>query len=45
MIFFSCTDFLYYSDTPSTWRRNKYYDPMTIKRETGLSKEAILGIA
>jgi hypothetical protein len=46
LIFFSCTDFLYYSVYALyVAPENEYYDPMTIKQETGLSKEAILGIA
>jgi hypothetical protein len=46
LLFFSCTDFLYYSLyafylAPG----NDHYDPTAIRHETGLSKEAVLGIA
>jgi hypothetical protein len=46
LMFFSCTDFLYYSLyalylSPG----NEHYDPVALQQETGLSKEAILGVA
>lgn len=46
LMFFSCTDFLYYSLYALYLApENDHYDPVVIKNDMGLSSEAILGVA
>jgi len=46
LMFFSCTDFLYYSVYALYISKgNNHYDPLAIRQETGLSRETILGVA